>query len=296
MASALLAVLAVSCSGTSTPRNSVPVEGVVRMPDGSPVAGGTVAFFEVPSRGAPSAPLAPSVPRSQIFPGQPIAATDAQGRFSIRLPVGIYEVWVGGGADSGSMSLRASDVTVRPPRVRLDLHYAAFRVSGRMVGHGGTVIASGHVFVLSGTNTANAEIRSGLFRLLLPADTYGIWATPDAAYSGFPRLRFDSVAVASDTTFDLSVDGNEVTGTVTGPGGMPLEGAFVSGYASTASAYSPTASDGTYRIYLPTREYAFRVSPGHGRDSIGVRDYPPILIDSPRTLDFDLSGPPVAAP
>jgi len=41
-------------------------------------------------------------------------------------------------------------------------------------------------------------------------------------------------------------------------------------------------------------EYFFRVDPGPGRDSIGIRQYQNVLIDSDRTLDFDLSGAPTA--
>jgi hypothetical protein len=294
-APALLAVLTLSCSGTTTPRGHVLVAGVVRLPDGSPYAGGTVGFFEAPIEIASSpAPrlLAPSVPRSVIYENPPIAITNGQGQYSIHLQNGTYEVWVSGAADSGAMAQHVTNVVLRSPSFGLDLLYAAFRLSGRMIGPGGTVVTNGHIFVSSSTNTARADIRNGSFTCLLPADTHEIWAHPnEGAYVEFPHVRFD-VAVASDTTMDLSVDGNEVTGTVTGPGGAPLVGAYVSAGAATAYAVCPTASDGTYRIYLPTRVYTFVVNPPPLQSSLGDRTYPNILIDSPRTLDFDLSGPP----
>jgi carboxypeptidase family protein len=286
--SVLLATLALSCSGTSTPRGHVLVAGVVRMPDGSPYAGGIVGFFRAPVEFPAPRLLAPA-PRSVIYENPPIAITNTQGQYSIHLQSGTYEVWVGGAADSGAISQHVTSVTLRTPSLGLDLLYAAYRVSGRMIGHGGTVVTSGHIWV-NGMSPARADIRNGSYTCLLPAGTYEIWANPGITYEGFPRVRFD-VAVASDTTMDLSVDGNELTGTVTGPDGAPLVGGYVAAVAATASAYSETASDGTYRIYLPTRTYTFEVSPPNG-EVWPVRTYPNILIDSPRTLDFDLSVPP----
>jgi len=284
---ALLTVLAPSCSEKADP---VLVDGIVRARDGSPFGGATVHFF---GRTVPQPARHPLAPHriAGAQPGQLFAVTNAQGYFSIELAGGLYEVWIGGVIDSAFMPQHAADMALRPPRSTLDLRYSGFRVSGRMIGPGGTPLASGHVFVLGSTNTMRADLRAGAFSMMLPRDSYVFWANPDAGYVGVPRVRYDGIAVASDTTIDLSVDGHAVAGTVTGPGGTPLGGAWVSAYTTTASAYAPTATDGTYRLYLPTREYTFRVE----SPEIGVQ-YPPILIDAPRTLNFDLSGPPTANP
>lgn len=301
---ALLIPLLVSCSKTNDDVVLVPVDGVVRLRDGPPLAGVTVAFLGPVPQAAPPAARAPLAPeprgagRGVIYENPPIATTDALGRFQIPVPAGRYEVWIGGPADGGIMSQHASTVTLRSSRVTLDLRYEGYRLSGRLIGPGGTALTSGDVFVLSGTSTARASLVAGSYSLLLPADTFAIWANPGAAdYNrGVPRVKHEGIILASDSTIDLSVDGFEVTGTVTGPGGIPLDGGWVSAYAPTASAYSPTAADGTYRIYLPGMEYAFTVDPGPGRDSIGVYHNLGILIDADRTLDFNLSVPPPPPP
>ncbi|TMQ47581.1 MAG: hypothetical protein E6K71_09580 [Candidatus Eisenbacteria bacterium] len=304
MVLALLAPIAVSCTKTNDEFILVPVDGVVRLRDGGPLGGIRVGFFApgsriVPLAPPPHSPLAPEGWRAgqgQIFENPIYATTDMQGHFRVALRQGRYEVWIGAASDSGIMSQSVPDLTLISSPVTLDLRYAGYRLSGRLIGPGGAALTNGSVFVLSRTNTARASVVAGSYSLLLPADTLAIWANPETVDSdrGIPRVKREAVILSSDSTLDLSVDGFVVTGTVTGPGGVPLDGGLVSATAATASAYSRTAADGTYRVYLPGMEYFFRVDPGPGRDSIGIRQYPNVLIDSDRTLDFDLSGAPTA--
>jgi len=295
---ALLTPIAVSCSKTNDSRILVPVEGIVRLRDGPPLGGITVAFFAPRDTLVLPAlsPLAPEVRgsgRGLIYENPVIAKTDALGRFRTTLTEGRYEVWIGGPPDSGIMSQRMPDLALRSSRVTLDLRYAGYRLSGRLVGPNGTALTTGHIFVFSGTNTARSSIVAGGYSVLLPADTFDIWANPESVdYNrGIPRVKHDGIILSSDSALDLSVDGFVVTGTVTGPGGIRRVGGWVYASGSTASAYSPTAADGTYRMYLPGMEYVFTVDPAPGPgDSVGV--YPNVLIDADRTLDFDLPGSP----
>ncbi len=287
-------MIAVSCSDNSTGPRNVLVTGIVRLRDGSPLTGATVGFFEPATalrQGPGSAEQAPS------SPVQPVATTDAHGRFAIGMPEGSYEVWIGGVADSGFMPTHVTDLTLRPPTTSLELHYDAYRVSGGITFLGS--FFAGSVFVTGSTSTTRAEVRHSAYSLLLPAGTYDFLAgtTPEyALYSGLPRVKYEGIAVSADTTINFSLDGHFVRGTVTGPGGLPLYGGYVNATASNASATSYTASIGTYGLHLPTGEYVFTVTPPPGGDSIGVRTYPPVLIDAPRTIDFDLSGPPPVVP
>lgn len=294
---ALLAMLAVSCSTRPGLEDLVHVEGVASLRNGPPLAGMTVSFFTPTAAGHAPSPLAPERPGGRLRGTAPLptfSITDAQGMFRIRLPEGRWEVWIGGLADSGIMSQHVADVMLRLPVASMDLHYQGYRVSGRLIGPGNATLTDGYLSILGRRNTARAPVRSGGYTFLVPTDTLNIWAnpTPIDYEAGIPRVRYDGIIVASDTTIDFSLDGNLVSGKVTGSGGIPMYGGWVAAAASdtTASAYMSIAMDGTYRLYLPTREYVFTVYSG-GRGN-GTYVYPPILIDSPRTLDFDLSGSP----
>jgi hypothetical protein len=300
VAFALLLPLLVSCSKTNDNLVLVPVDGVVLHRDGEPLAGATVSFFgptvreTIPLAPPASSPLAPEIRgagRGIIYDNPPVATTDAQGRFRIVIAEGRYEVWIGGDAGSGVMSQHAQDVTVRTPRVTLDLRYQGYRVSGRVVGPGGAAVVYGRVFVGNSGNGTISQILNGGFSFLLPSDTYQFIAKPDPANSGVPMVTYPGIAVHADTVIDLSVDGHAVSGVVTGPGGIPLVLAGVFAQNLTVSAYSATGSQGEYRVYLPTGDYAFIVIPDPHLDTLSTRDFGVITIDAPRTLDFDLPGP-----
>lgn|GEM_PF-2809046 len=265
--------LAVSCSDDVTGVRGIPVVGTVYLRDGPPLPGATVFFQPV---GGVTA--------------EAYALTDDQGRFATLLREGTHEVWVTAG-----MATKIGVVTVRPPRVTLDLHYPQYRVTGTVVGPGGVPITAGDVFVFSSTNTNLAYLGpGGLFSLFLPADSFDMFAEPDwsvAAYAGFPRVKRAGIVISSDTTLAFSVDGHAVTGTVSGPGGTPLPGAVVGASSGAALAFAHAGTGGTYRMYLPAGNYVFTVSPPAGADTLVTRQDPPILIDAPRTLDFTLFGP-----
>jgi len=290
---ALLAMLAVSCSTERSQEALVDVEGTASLRNGPPLAGMSVFFHTPFAAGQSTSPLAPEEPgrRHLTPPLEMFTIIDAQGRFRIRLPEGRWEVFIGGPVDSGIMGQRMADVALRAPRAHLDLHYQGFRVSGRVTGPSGPVHEGADLFILSSTNTALAAIHSGNYTFLVPPDSLMIWATPDSTdhRAGIPRVRFDGIVATSDTLIDLSLDGNLVSGRVRSSG-APASGGWVAADASnsTASAYMPTAMDGTYHLYLPTREYVFRVAASPGDPTY----YPPMLIDAPRTLDFDLPGSP----
>jgi len=277
------------------------VDGIASLRNGPPLAGMTVSFHRPAAARNALSPLAPKGLGVQATP--PLlnySRTDPQGRFSLRLPEGNYEVWISGPADSGIMSQHVADVALRLPVDSLNLHYQGFRVSGRLIGPGNTTLDQGYLSIRSRTSTARAAVLSGSYTLLVPIDSVSIWAnpTPIDYEAGIPHVRYDGIVASSDTTIDLSLDGYLVSGRATGPAGIPLYGGWVAAEASdgTASAYMSIAMDGTYHLYLPTREYVFTVYTGSRGN--GTHVYPPLLIDAARTLDFDLSSgtaPPEAA-
>src|SRR5882672_6920088 len=219
---ALLAMVAASCSTDPTEpsrRELVMVDGIASLRNGPPLAGMTVSFHRPAAARNALSPLAPKGLGVQATP--PLlnySRTDPQGRFSLRLPEGNYEVWISGPADSGIMSQHVADVALRLPVAALDLHYQGYRVSGRLIGPGNATLDEADLSILSATNTAHATVRSGGYTFLVPIDVFSVWANPTATgyEGGIPRVRFDGISVMSDTTIDLSLDGHLVSGKVTG--------------------------------------------------------------------------------
>jgi hypothetical protein len=104
-------------------------------------------------------------------------------------------------------------------------------------------------------------------------------------------VNFFGVRVTSDTTLAFSLDGNAVSGTVTGQGGQPLAGASVRLSGSRAFSYATTGVDGTYLLYVPTGEYDWYVQPSSLDRYIVSRRFSQTAVTAPETRDFDMSGP-----
>jgi len=183
------------------------------------------------------------------------------------------------------MGQHVADAMLRMPSASLQLHYLGYRVSGHLIGPGSTILGDGTLTITSGMGTMHLSVSSSGYTMLLPSVPLDILAIPGPE-DGFPTVRYDGLLVSSDTTINLSLDGNAVSGKATGPGGIPLYGGWIGASSTTASANSTFLADGSYRMYLPTGEYVFTVYTG-GRGN-GLHVYPPILISESQTLDFDL--------
>jgi hypothetical protein len=291
LAALALAGLIGSCSSDGGSLTKVPVSGTLRLRGGAPIPGATIVFLQETPPSGGVMPLAPRARKAVIYPNPPVAITDAGGRYSIEIFSGRYDVWVGGGPDSGFMSQHMATITVRAPRVPLDLSYEGYRVSGKMI-HLNVALASGSIFVEGPTNTARATLHNSGYSMLLPGGAYDIWANPNEGYWGVPRVKFEGVTVSSDTTIDWHVDGHFVQGTVRTTGGSVVYGAVVAATSPNASAWNYTDSNGFYGLHLPTGAYRFIVTPPPGADTLGgVATGDSVPIDAPQTLDFTLPPP-----
>ena len=281
----LLMILATSC--TQDPfhqgQPSVRVDGSVFLRDGPPLAGVLVDFHYVTSTQRASTPMAPATPPPITW-----AVTDSEGAVHIWLREGQWQVWVGGRDETVIMSQHIADTSVRLPGTTLDLHYNGYRVTGHVIGPGHVPMDDAFMRLsVRATNTIDIPVRSTGYSLVVPPDTVTIWTYPGIE-DGYPHVRSQIVA-SSDTTIDLSLDGNLVSGHATGVSGIPLYGGWVEADNANASANSTIAVDGSYSMYLPTGEYVFTLYTGGRGD--GTHVYPPMLIDSPRTLDFTPPAP-----
>jgi hypothetical protein len=143
---------------------------------------------------------------------------------------------------------------------------------------------SDSVFLLS----AESTLRDQRYRLFLPRGEYRFTATPPPSALGLPTTRTDPIMIAADSTIDLSVTGNPVSGSVL-LGAIPLAGATVLAQSGDVSARDTTRSDGSYTLFLPSGNYSFRVYPGREDLYIMPRSYG-ASISGPQSIPLDLSG------
>jgi hypothetical protein len=96
--------------------------------------------------------------------------------------------------------------------------------------------------------------------------------------------------VQADTTFDILLGGDLVTGTVYGPGGAPLDSVLVTASGTSDAVRARTALDGTFSLYAHAGSYRFICEPGGSDSYILTRISTLWSITGPATFDFDLSG------
>jgi hypothetical protein len=132
------------------------------------------------------------------------------------------------------------------------------------------------------------RVSAGTYSILLPAGSYDFQFIPGYV-PGLPGIRMGNVPVSRDTTIDVAIDGNVVTGTVKGPGGIPLAGAGLSAFSDRAGVDVTTDIDGHYEMRMPTGAYTIRVSPPDGLSFIASRQIA-ASVSQATTLDFNLSG------
>jgi len=211
--------------------------------------------------------------------------TDSSGRYSASLVEGRYVAFV---LAPWYRVPIAQQIDVSRGHTEFDFRYDSYRVSGRLLGPLGSVIDSGYVSASSQEQTIyeNETIVAGTFSLILPAGDYRFGAFAKDQWSGYPA-RSISVPVRGDTTFDIALIGDPITGTVRGPGGVLLSGVSVQASGQHAGAAALTGLTGQYTLFLPPDSYRFSLN---GPSYILPRITTPYAVAGPSQLDFDLSG------
>ncbi len=261
-----------SCTRMPTaPRISVVLEGRISGPADEPL-GGVFLLFESDDN---------------VHTGYHYARTDSLGLYSVQLLEGTYRVEVDP-PDTYRTPVHRGRVTLSEKRNRYDFIFKGFRVTGRVAGPNGESIDSGYVRAsLQGSyGDASSPLSEGNYSLLLPAGTYSLFGRDDNYWSGFPGRRMVDVPIRADTTIDLQLIGIQVSGTVIGPEGLPMEGVAVeAGYV----VRNHTNIDGTYRLYVPPGTYRIWFRPPHPF-YIFPRVTDSIPINNPVSIDGDLRG------
>lgn len=271
MACLAIALSSLSCATMPTaPGDRVLVTGVIQDRDGNPVSQAYV-YFQQRSSG--------------VLVSGASAVTDANGRYQASLNEGRFDLRI---QARGFADAWVRDLKISKDRRRLDYRFAGFWVTGSLTGPGGTLLPGARGIANGSGTGGEVRVSAGTYSILLPAGSYEFLFI--AGYvPGLPQIRMTGVPVSRDTTIDIVIDGNLVTGTVTGPGGVPLTGADLTAFSDRASVQATTDINGHYEMRLPTGAYTIRVSPPQALSFIASRQIA-ASVSQATTLDFDLSG------
>lgn len=283
---ALGAVLLAAGSCSDLPAKPVPlvqVHGVVTNRDGSPLRSMLVQFM--PTWLTTSFDLPPP-------PEAALVRTDSDGGYATTLYAGEYNVTVGPVNANGLGQVTIPGVRITPARPRFDYHYTGALLQGTVAGPGGTPLTG--AIIAGYRSDPHWEVRetgsvNGHYSMLLTPGTWDLTVRAPANPPGLPSLALAPLAVAGDTTVDLSLDGEPVTITVTGPGASAVPGATVSFSGATASGGGTAGSDGTLLAYLPRGDYVGYVTPPSAEAFLAWRKFV-ASITGPADLHLDLSG------
>ncbi len=290
---ALLALLAVATSCSSIPMRPepvVPVTGTVRDRDGSIVPYTTLFFTNVLDRQRFSRYPYPPNPTPPLG-GRVVC--DGSGNFSVPLRAGRYDVQVVPPTRSKYGALLLRDVAVGGDRPRLDLAFTGAWVRGHVYGPAGQLLVGARVSALHLDSDffdyREISVAGGMYTLLMPPGRWLIWVDPGSSGIAVPELDVGEVAIRADTTMDFTLTGLKITGTVTGPGGVPMAGAYVRAEGPTSYVAARTDTAGAFTLYAGAGYLHWVVSPPPGQEYIAQRDfYAPV--SGPTSLAFELSG------
>ena len=276
--------IAPACAPIPTkPKATIPVSGLISDRLGRPIFGADVHFY-------------PAQKSLQAYYPDQRARTDSTGSYSFELVAGIWDLIIEPPPNVGyDRYLYQARVTVSAGNSRFDLAFEGFRVTGRVIAPTGATLTDVYVYAAGGDPftgryvDAASSTQSGAFSLLLPKGSYtfGVYTT---STSGFPSRSLPGIPVQADTSFDIPLGGDLITGTVYGPGAVPLEGVLVTAQGQPGTVRARTASDGTYWLYARAGDYRFFCEPTGPNSYILPRVSTLRAIAGPATLDFDLSG------
>ncbi|HEX5032474.1 MAG TPA: carboxypeptidase-like regulatory domain-containing protein [Tepidiformaceae bacterium] len=188
---------------------------------------------------------------------------DSSGSFRVDLYPGRWNVqWNPSFSSNVYQDYEATDRTVEVSADHSTLEWIVdgIVVQGGVKDPSGATVDSFGVYATNARYEARASTTSGHYELYLAPGTYAFHAFGQYG-SGLPSQSFGQISVQNDTTLDFQFDGIEITGTVRGPGSVPLVAAAVQARGETNGAVALSDASGNYRMYLPPQDVRFRISP-----------------------------------
>ena len=218
------------------------------------------------------------------------AEVDSAGSFRVDLYPGTYGVRWDPSYSSNVYRDRESPertVDVSTDHSTLEWIVDGIVVQGSVKDPSGATVDSFGVYAVNDRYDAGTSTGSGHYELYLAPGTYTFVAYGRYG-SGIPSQSFVQIPVQSDTTLDFQIEGVEITGTVRGPGSIPLVGATVQARGETNGTVALSNESGTYRMYLPQQNVRFRIFPAEAW--ILQQLTTNMAITGPTSIDFNLGA------
>ena len=134
-------------------------------------------------------------------------------------------------------------------------------------------------------------VSDGSFRGEVPEGHYRVAIAPRFE-QGLPDVEVPFTVSEASTHFEHRYSGVVISGTGTGPGGLPVAGFSV--YAARTSDYyesiSTQATNGTYQILLHPGHYQFEAYPGSGASNLPTLTFGVDVPDQDTTINLDFGG------
>jgi hypothetical protein len=141
-------------------------------------------------------------------------------------------------------------------------------------------------YYLLRTQTAS----DGTFRGEVPEGHYRVSISPRFE-RGLPVVEVPFTVSAGSSRFEHRYSGVLVSGTGTGPGGLPLAGFSVYAYRTDRYEFISTqAMGGTYQILLQPGPYEFGASPGSGAGGLPSLGFEVTVPEQDTTINLDFGG------
>ena len=166
--------------------------------------------------------------------------------------------------------------------------HTAYMISGSVLGEAGESISNVVVTAYSsesGVRVAATTDESGRYELFAPPGEYAISAREEAPRSEWGRIR-THISVHSDVVHDIVLPGRfTLSGTVTGPDGIAIDGLLVLAHSSFHTVTMTTSDDGSFVVTIPAGVYWITTSPDP-RGFVGSEAGP---VDVNGDVEFDIT-------
>ena len=245
--------------GTFALGTGVLVTGLVLAPNGQPLGGAKLKFYDITAVGNPRQ-------------GATHDRTDATGHFSLLVPSGTYDVNVEPPPGVNCLVYHLPALLVGPSGANVGTLQTAsgIAVSGHIQGPGAVPTLNVNINLTEHFTRANQRLSndnsdaSGDFTVYAQPGVYDIhYDTP--ACDGLASGQQDSVTITAPIGLPTAnlVPGVHVIGTVSDPAAFPVASVNLDVYpaGSAAKLYTPnakTTATGTYDVFIPTGSYDFR--------------------------------------
>lgn len=130
----------------------------------------------------------------------------------------------------------------------------------------------------------------GTFRGEVPEGPYRVWISPRFE-RGLPEVQVPFTVSPGSSRFEHRYSGVLVSGTATGPGGLPVAGFSLYAYRTDPFGFTSTQGvGGTYRILLQPGPYEFGASPGSGAGGLPSLGFQATIPEQDTTINLDFGG------